>query len=137
MTDYVLLPEDHCSRLELKLGIFVSNFVASGLPQSMRWPTGKGTQARSSVRSPGRDTKCGKHTLPKGRVITGVQCDTCSKWFHCVFGSVKKDIYELCCKYDKLSWVWEACKKPVRDSILLTSRICHWQTLPKVDGRGR
>lgn len=64
----------------------------SGLPESVCRPTRKGLQARSSVRSPGHDAKCGRPTCLKGKLEAGIQCHTCSKWFHFACGGVGKDI---------------------------------------------
>lgn len=76
--------------------------------------TGQGLQAGSSVQSPGQDVRCGRPAFPKGGVVTGIQCDICSKWPDCAFEGVRMDICELHYQSDRLSWVCQARTKLIK-----------------------
>lgn len=56
----------------------------------MGGPTGKVLQAKSSVRSPGQDAKCGRPKCHKNKVAAGIQWGPCGKWFHCARGGLGK-----------------------------------------------
>lgn len=105
-----------------------------GLLQSMGELNVNRIPAEGSVQRPGQDAKFGRPTCTKGRAVTGIQCDTCDKWFHCACAGVWKGIYELCCQRDKLSWVGATCKKIARSAIQGKTQIGQRQTLSQVDG---
>lgn len=99
-------------------------------------PTWNRMQAWVSVQGHGHDGNFGRLTCSKDRLVTGIQCDTCSKCFHCAYVGARKRSHEPHCQYDRLNWVCPAFKKRVRKAIRGNSLISQLQILPPLDETG-